>query len=97
MQIKLLLGDEEKTFTAGRPKGRAVREAIALANKMDPKKINGEVFDELIDFTVDVYGKQFTRDDVYDGLYADEILQEMTKTVSTIAGGTSKKLETKNE
>lgn len=97
MEIKLLLGDEEKTFTAGRPKGRAIRDAISLANKINPENITGEVFDELIDFTVDVYGKQFTRDDVYDGLYADEMLQELTKTVSAIAGGTSKKLETKNE
>lgn len=97
MEIKLLLGNEEKTYTAARPKGRAVRDAIKLARRMDPKNITEEVFDELVDFTVDVYGKQFTRDDVYDGLYADEMLQELTKTVSAIAGGTSKKLEVKND
>lgn len=97
MEIKLQIGNKEKTFVAGRPKARAVRDAIKLAKTLDPKNISEATLDEMVDFTVDTYGKQFTRDDVYDGIYADEMIEVLTKTVREVANGTSKKVESKND
>lgn len=97
MEIKLIIKDKEKTFVAGRPMGRIVRNAIEIMSKINLNNIGGEELDMIIDFTVDAYGKQFTRDQVYDGLYADELLSEMLKTISSITGATVEKLETKNE
>lgn len=92
MKIKLMIGEEEKTFTAGRPKGRMVRKAIALGGKLDPKRITEDTLDELMDFVVEVYDGQFTRDDAYDGLYSDELLPTVTDTVKAIAEGTAGRL-----
>lgn len=97
MEIKLIINDKEKTFVAGRPMGRIVRSAIDILGKINMNNISGEELDMIIDFTVDAYGKQFTRDQVYDGLYADELLSEMLKTITAITRGTVEKLETKNE
>ena len=97
MEIKLIINDKEKTFVAGRPMGRIVRSAIDIMGKINMNNISGEELDMIIDFTVDAYGKQFTRDQVYDGLYADELLSEMLKTITATTRGTVEKLETKNE
>ena len=97
MEIKLIINDKEKTFVAGRPMGRIVRSAIDILGKINMNNISGEELDMIIDFTVDAYGKQFTRDQVYDGPYADELLSEMLKTITAITRGTVEKLETKNE
>ena len=97
MEIKLLIKDKEKTFVAGRPMGRIVRNAIEIMSKINLNNIGGEELDMIIDFTVDAYGKQFTRDQVYDGMYADELLPEMLRTITGISGTTVEKLEAKNE
>lgn len=97
MEIKLLINNKEKTFVAGRPMARIVRDAIEIMSKINLNNIRGEELDMIIDFAVDAYGKQFTRDQVYDGMYADELLPKMLKTVTGITGTTVEKLETKNE
>ncbi len=97
MEIKLLINEKEKTFIAPRPKGRIVRDAVTIVEKMDINKMQGKDMDALIDFMVKVYDKQFTRDDVYDGLYADELMTSLIDTVQTVVNGTAKRLEPKND
>ncbi|VUZ24349.1 Uncharacterised protein [Acetobacterium wieringae] len=92
MKITLMFENEEKTFTAGRPKGRMVRRAIRLAGSLKPESITEDTLDELIDYVVDVYGKQFTIDDFYDGLYYDEMMDKITETIEAIANGTAGRL-----
>lgn len=97
MEIKLLINDKEKTFVAGRPKARLIRQAISITAGMDMSDIQGDELDKIVDFTVEAYGGQFTRDDVYDGVYADELFDKMIETITEITGGTAKKTESKNE
>lgn len=97
MEIKLQIGDTEKTFVTGRPKGRAVRDAIKLAKNLDPKNISEQTLDEMVDYVVNAFGKQFTMDDFYDGIYGDEMIEVLTNTVRDVANGTSKKVESKND
>lgn len=96
MEIKLILGDKEKTFVAGQPKGRVIREALSVTEKIDMTNIHGEDLDLLIDFVVNVFGGQFTRDDVYDGLYAQDLFKELMRVIGEVTGGTAKKIEEKN-
>lgn len=97
MEIKLLINDKEETFVAPRPKGRVVRNAAELIEKIDINKMSGKDIDTVVDFVVSVYDKQFTRNDLYDGLYADELMEVIMDTVQSIVSGTTKKLESKND
>ena len=72
-----------------------MRDAVTIVEKMDIDKMQGKDMDALIDFMVKVYDKQFTRDDVYDGLYADELMTSLMDTVQTVVNGTAKRLEPK--
>ena len=97
MEMKLLIKGKEKTFVAARPKARMVRSAINLMSTVNLEKVKDTDIDTLVDFAVDAYGNQFTRDDVYDGLYADELFPAILKVVTDISGGTTERIETKNE
>lgn len=96
MEIKLTLNDKEQVFMAPRPKGRTIREAAALMEETDLNKITASVIDQIIDFVVAAFGGQFTRDDVYDGLYADELMPTILEIVNKLVSGTTDRLEPKN-
>lgn len=67
MQIKLMFGEEEKTFVAHFVKGRILRRAFEINKKLsDADQI--EQLDLLVAFVCEVFADQFTPDDVWDGL-----------------------------
>jgi len=72
--MEIILGD--KTYnTAGKSKARMFRVAIELSSRMEKGDITPQDLDDLVGFVCDVYGKQFSVGDVYDGLDSDLLIR----------------------
>jgi len=93
--MELKLGD--KTYVADAAKARFFRKALEINEQTDFNQLKTKDLDKLIDFVVDVYGKQFTRDELYDGLDADKLIPTLSESISGIVNGVAEKLESKNE
>lgn len=65
-----------------------VREAMQLASEMEKGKLTEtEMIDRLIDFIVDVYGKQFTKEDVYNRIHGPDAVQVLQENIIFVAQG----------
>lgn len=65
-----------------------VREAMELAVEMEKGEGKpAEQMDKLTDFVVDVYGGQFTKDELYDGLHAPDAISVLQEQILFIAQG----------
>jgi hypothetical protein len=84
MEIKLMIEGKEKTFTAPFISGRMVRKTLEMNEKYDLNNIKVETLDTLVDYVVDIYGSQFTRDDYYDGVPAHKLLSTIMETAKQI-------------
>lgn len=93
MEIKL----NGKTYVAVAVKARAFRKAIEINEKIDFTNLKAKDLDALVDFVVDVYGKQFTRDELYDELDGNKLMSVLSESINGIVGGVAEKLESKNE
>lgn len=89
MQIVL----NDKTFIAPSPKARMVRKAIELSETMNVNDMKVADVDALVGWLVDLYGKQFTIDDVYDGLDAEKLMPTLFDAVDSVVGTMGAKLE----
>jgi hypothetical protein len=89
--MELVLG--EKTYIAPTPKARMVRKAIEMANKTNFSNLSVEEFDNLVSYVVDLYGKQFTIDELYDGLDADNLMPTIMECLNIVVGKVGAKLE----
>ena len=83
----------EKTFIAPPVKARMVRRAVEIAEKTNFSSLKVADLDNLIDFVVDAYGKQFTRDDMYDGIEANQLVPSIVTCIQGIVGTMSQKLD----
>lgn len=65
-----------------------VREAIQISQEMESDDTSElEAIDKLASFIVDVYGKQFTKDELYDRIHAPDAIATMRENLEFIAGG----------
>jgi len=82
-----------RTYIAPAPKARMVRKAIEITEKTDFKNLTTAEFDHLVNFIADLYGGQFTLDDVYDGLEAEKLLPCILDCLNNVVGSVGAKLE----
>ena len=85
-----------KEYALGAVKARMFRKAVALTDEMDLEKISVKDLDDMVDFVVEAYGNRFTRDDLYDGLEAKDLMPVLSKCITDVVGGVTDKLESKN-
>lgn len=52
-----------------------MRKALEMKTEMNLNNLSVEDIDTVINFVVEVFGKQFTYDDVYDGLSYDKLIE----------------------
>lgn len=84
MKVTLRINGENKTITTDFIPGRLFRRAIELSNTIDFKNLQPETLDTLVDFVVDAFGKQFTRDDFYDGIDARCFVNTIVDTINQV-------------
>ncbi|MDY7222089.1 phage tail assembly chaperone G [Halalkalibacterium halodurans] len=74
MEVTLVQDGEKKTyFSPDFISGRMMRRAMEIRKEMDLSFLGPEELDEVVDYLCEVFGNQFTRDQVYDGLDLDDL------------------------
>lgn len=92
MKIKLFIKGEEKTFTAPFVSTRRLKETLQLSNKVQ-KGLDEKIMDELGNYIVNIYGKQFTLDELYDGFPAKEFFNKAIEDMETVIGDFGSKVK----
>jgi len=100
LKIELRKENEFKTYTQDFISGRMFRKTIEIqklfqVNEQGKNVIDETHIDALVNYVVDLFGKQFTIDEFYDGVQAKELIstimgciQEVTGQVTQAAGVT---------
>lgn len=89
MEITLRKDQKERTYTTGFISARMVRRTIEISKSIQFENITPEEIDLLMDYIVDLYGRQFTRDDLYDGLASHELIPTFTESIQEVVGNLS--------
>jgi len=79
-------------------KGSLVKKAIDLGvelEKLGEENVDSGVVDDLADFAVELYNKQFTRDELIDGIDASDLFTKLTEILSSVMGGDGGNAQTK--
>lgn len=92
MKITLLIDGEEKTFTAPFISARKLKDTLALSKKVE-KGFTIETMDELGEYLVGVYGKQFTLDQLLDGFPANEFFGKALADMQNVVGNFDEKVK----
>ena len=72
MELKLTLNGKEKSYKSGIINGRMFRRSVEVRKQFFDGELLGENFgtdelDEVVEFFVEYFGRQFTVDEFYDG------------------------------
>ncbi|WP_373844771.1 phage tail assembly chaperone G [Clostridium sp.] len=82
-----------KTYAMPKVKTRILRRAIEINENIDFNNLKTKDLDGLVDFVVELYGNKFTRDDFYDGLDADKLIETLNNSINGIIGNLGNKLK----
>ena len=99
--VKTVDGKQELEYTTYpyplHVKGSLIIKAIDLASTLEKteENINSKMITDLADFVVEVYAKQFTRDELIDGLQAHEVIETLTGVLQFVIAGNQKLGENK--
>jgi hypothetical protein len=89
--MEILLND--KVFTVEKIKSRMLRNAIDVQSRVNFDDLSIKDLDELVDLTCTMYGNQFTRDELYDGLDGDKLIDTLASTLNRTIDGVLDKLD----
>jgi hypothetical protein len=92
MKLNLIIAGKPKDFVAPFISARALKTTIKLANLFDADNITEDSFDVIVEYIVNLYGKQFTMDELYDGISSEELISTFMECVNEITGQLTKKL-----
>ncbi|WP_123053088.1 hypothetical protein [Clostridium sp. JN-1] len=88
--MELVLND--KTYVMPKVKTRMLRRAIEISESINFNNLKIKDLDGLVDFVVELYGNKFSRDDFYDGLDADKLIETLNNSINGIVGNLGSKL-----
>src|SRR5690606_41737778 len=86
VELTLKMGNKERTFTAPFISARMLRRTIEIGQQVDQRNIKPEAVDRMVDYIVELFGKQFTRDAVYDGLEARKWIPTIMAWIREVTG-----------
>lgn len=86
MEIMLKINGKEKTYTAGFISARMVRKTIAISQEISFDNISPGELDKLMDYIAELFGGQFTRDELYDGLSSKDLIPTITRCINEVVG-----------
>ncbi|MCM3761034.1 hypothetical protein M3212_09580 [Alkalihalobacillus oceani] len=86
MEIALKIDKKNKTYTAGFISARMVRRTIEVSKKVNFESISPEELDQLVDYIVELFSNQFTRDELYDGLSSKSLIPTITSCINEVVG-----------
>lgn len=83
----------KKSYFMPKVKTRMLRKAIEINENIDFNNLKTKDLDDLVDFVVELYGDKFSRDDFYDGLDADKLIETLNNSINGIVGTMGNKLK----
>jgi hypothetical protein len=83
MEITLELQGKESTFTAPFISTRTLRRTLEVQEKV-AQGMDLKGLDALVDYLVELFGRQFTRDELYDGLPAHQLVSTATACIQQV-------------
>lgn len=86
MQITLHLDGKENTFQLTFVKSRMFRKALELRQEIDFDDITPEQLDILVGFVCELFDKQFSIDDFYDGLPSENMMPVIMESFDVVSG-----------
>ena len=93
LNITLVKDGEKKTYSQFFVSARFMRKALELRKELNLDNLSLEDVDTVINFVIDVFGKQFTLDEVYDGIEYDNLIETIFNDVfMTILQGRKQKV-----
>ncbi|MDP4146116.1 MAG: hypothetical protein Q8936_16770 [Bacillota bacterium] len=100
MKITLSLTDEngkeiEKEFKSVRLKGRTFKQVLEIKDKLakvEEEEFSEENVDDLVKIVTLLFGNQFTADEFYDGVYAEDVLPICRQAQNEIGGSVMSKM-----
>lgn len=86
MEIALRTNGKLKSYRAGFISARMVRRTIAISSEINFEDISPEELDKLMDYVVELFGSQFDRDELYDGLSSKDLIPTITRCINEVVG-----------
>ncbi|WP_350342345.1 hypothetical protein PRVXT_001573 [Proteinivorax tanatarense] len=86
MKITLKIDGKDKIFTTGFISARMVRKTIEISQGTNFEEMSVDELDKLVGFIVELFGGQFTVDEVYDGLSSNELIPTTLKCIEEVVG-----------
>lgn len=96
LSIKLIIDGKEKVFTTSFISGKKLRRTLEISDKIG-KSLTPKDLDEMVEYEVDLYEKQFTVDQYYEGIESNVILRKVLEDVNNVINGLSTKMESIKE
>jgi len=93
MKITLKIDNKDTEFVTPFISGRKLRDTFKLAKMASTNDYDEKILDEMVKYIVDMFGKQFTFDQFYDGIEANKIISVFTQLVDEITGTMNMKAE----
>lgn len=87
MEIKLIIGNEEKTFKAPFISARKLRNTLVISEKVNTEGFNVGLMDEVSEFLVEIYGYKFTSDELLDGYPSNKFFEKALEDMNYIIQG----------
>lgn len=92
MDINIKINNKVKGFTAPFIPARMLKRTIVIGTSIAKDSNSEESFDVMAQYIADIYGKQFTLDDVLDGLSSVDLITEFTNCITEVTGGLNSKV-----
>lgn len=86
MTLTLRLEGQEKVFTLDFISARMLRRTIEISKTVNFSDISAEELDTMVGYLVQLYGNQFSVDEVYDGLSATELVPTLVRCIQEVVG-----------
>lgn len=83
---------ESKTYIAPDPKARMVRKAAEMVETLDENNLKTTDLDLLVDYVVELFGNKFTADELWDGIFAKNLVPTIMNCIYEVMGSLNKKL-----
>lgn len=82
-----MIDGKQKIFTTPFVSGRSYRKLLEYDKTIDYTNLTVDNHDELLGFACEVFGNQFTVDDMWDGLPSHEVLGTLVKIFAYVRTG----------